>query len=418
MASKPANAFAALFAGAKAKQSASSKAAAAPDDAVDDDDELPMGDDATTKPKTPVFKGSGLGAGPRHFVDPANQPWVEKYRPKNLGEVSAQDHTVQVLQKTLGSSNLPHMLFYGPPGTGKTSTILALCKQLFGPQLYRSRVLELNASDERGISVVREKIKNFAKTTVTTNHDPTYPAPPFKIIILDEADSMTQDAQSALRRIMENHSKITRFCLICNYVTRIIEPIASRCSKFRFKPLDTGSTGMRLKEICLAEKVDCPEDALNALIRTSDGDLRRAITYLQSASRLASATKEPITAVTVQEIGGVVPDGVMRTLGRALGVRDEEAEDGDVEMGEAKGVGRFERVRMAVEKVTREGYSAVQVLSQLHDLIILDPLVSPRAKAAVALDLGQADKALTDGADEELQLLNCCARIERAVRRG
>ncbi|BGP68377.1 Subunit of heteropentameric Replication factor C (RF-C) [Rhodotorula toruloides] len=391
MASKPANAFAALFAGAKAKQSASSKAAAAPDDAVDDDDEL-MGDDATSKPKTPVFKGSGLGAGPRHFVDPANQPWVEKYRPKNLGEVSAQDHTVQVLQKTLGSSNL------------------------FGPQLYRSRVLELNASDERGISVVREKIKNFAKTTVTTNHDPTYPAPPFKIIILDEADSMTQDAQSALRRIMENHSKITRFCLICNYVTRIIEPIASRCSKFRFKPLDTGSTGMRLKEICLAEKVDCPEDALDALIRTSDGDLRRAITYLQSASRLASATKEPITAVTVQEIGGVVPDGVMRTLGRALGVRDEE-EDGDVEMGEAK-MGRFERVRMAVEKVTREGYSAVQVLSQLHDLIILDPLVSPRAKAAVALDLGQADKALTDGADEELQLLNCCARIERAVRRG
>ncbi|GAA5996222.1 replication factor C subunit 2 [Rhodotorula paludigena] len=366
----------------------------------------------------PVFKGSGLGAGPRHFVDPANQPWVEKYRPKNLGEVSAQDHTVQVLKKTLGSSNLPHMLFYGPPGTGKTSTILALCKQLFGPELYRSRVLELNASDERGISVVREKIKNFAKTTVTTNTDPNYPAPPFKIIILDEADSMTQDAQSALRRIMENHSKITRFCLICNYVTRIIEPITSRCSKFRFKPLDTGSTESRLREICVAEKVDLPDEALSALIRSSDGDLRRAITYLQSASRLAAAVSEPISSAGVQEIAGVVPDDAMRELGRALGVGDGTDGDGDVEMGVGAGAGasRFERVRGAVEKVCRDGYSAVQILSQLHDLIILDPLVSARAKASVAIDLGLADKALTDGADEELQLLNCCARIERAVR--
>ncbi|GAA5851306.1 hypothetical protein JCM9279_001100 [Rhodotorula babjevae] len=377
---------------------------------------------STAKPApAPVFKGSGLGAGPRHFVDPANQPWVEKYRPKNLEEVSAQDHTVQVLKKTLGSSNLPHMLFYGPPGTGKTSTILALCKQMFGPDLYRSRVLELNASDERGISVVRDKIKNFAKTTVTTNHDPNFNAPAFKIIILDEADSMTQDAQSALRRIMETYSKITRFCLICNYVTRIIEPITSRCSKFRFKPLDTTSTEARLRDICLAEKVDCPDDALAALIRTSDGDLRRAITYLQSASRLAAATGEPISPVGVQEIGGVVPDGVMSELGRALGVRHGDDDEGDdVEMkpaaGSAGGASAFDRVREAVEKVSREGYSAVQVLSQLHDLVILDPLVPARAKASIALDLGLADKALTDGADEELQLLNCCARIERAVR--
>ncbi|GAA5991280.1 hypothetical protein JCM5350_005316 [Sporobolomyces pararoseus] len=366
---------------------------------------------------TPTFKGSGLGAGPRHAVDPKDQPWVEKYRPKNLEEVSAQDHTTAVLKKTLTSSNLPHMLFYGPPGTGKTSTILALCKQLFGPDLYRSRVLELNASDERGISVVREKIKNFAKTTVTTNHDPNFPAPPFKIVILDEADSMTQDAQSALRRIMENHSKITRFCLICNYVTRIIEPITSRCSKFRFKPLDSGSTELRLKEICLKEGVECPDEALQALIKTSDGDLRRAITYLQSASRLHSATKEPITSFSIQEIGGVVPDVVMEKLAKALGVKDR---DGDVEMEtenkNKKGESPFETVRKAVEKIVREGYSATQILSQLHDLIILDPLIDPRTKASTAIDLGQADKALTDGADEELQLLNCCAKIATSIK--
>lgn len=364
-----------------------------------------------------TFKGSGLGSGPKHSVDERDQPWVEKYRPKNLGEVSAQDHTVAVLKKTLGSSNLPHMLFYGPPGTGKTSTILALCKQLFGPELYRSRVLELNASDERGISVVREKVKSFAKLAVTTNHDPAYPAPPFKIIILDEADSMTQDAQSALRRIMETHSRITRFCLICNYVTRIIEPITSRCSKFRFKPLDVSSTEFRLKEICLKENVDCSEEALRTLIKTSDGDLRRAITYLQSASRLHAADKTPITPLSVQEIGGVVPDEIMFELARALGV--ETAGVGDVEMEDVKPGGAkksgFERVQSAVDKVVREGYSATQILTQLHDVLILDPLLPARAKATIAMCLGEADKCLTDGSDEELQLLSTCARIRKAV---
>ncbi|KAK4058774.1 Subunit of heteropentameric Replication factor C (RF-C) [Microbotryomycetes sp. JL221] len=371
---------------------------------------------SSAKTTAPLFKpkGSGLGPGPKHVADPQNQPWVEKYRPKNLEEVSAQDHTVQVLKKTLGNANLPHMLFYGPPGTGKTSTILALCRQMFGPELYRSRVLELNASDERGISVVRDKIKNFAKTTVTHNHDPNYPAPPFKIIILDEADSMTQDAQSALRRIMENHSRITRFCLICNYVTRIIEPITSRCSKFRFKPLDVGSTELRLKEICQKENVDCPDDALSALIKTSDGDLRRAITYLQSAFRLHNASKTPLTPTSIQEIGGVVPDRVMKELGRALGVDSGD----DVEMGDGRDKqrgGAFQVVQQAVEKIVREGYSATQVFNQLHDLIILDPLVSPRAKAKVAICLGETDKCLTDGADEELQLLSACARMRKAI---
>src|SRR6266699_465058 len=184
------------------------------------------------------------------------------------------------------------MLFYGPPGTGKTSTILALAKELYGPEFMRSRILELNASDERGISIVREKVKDFARMQLTNPapaYKARYPCPPFKIIILDEADSMTQDAQSALRRTMETYSKITRFCLICNYVTRIIDPLASRCSKFRFKSLDQGNAKARLEEIASKEGVRCEDGVMDTLIRCSEGDLRKAITFLQSAARLVGA---------------------------------------------------------------------------------------------------------------------------------
>lgn len=189
------------------------------------------------------------------------------------------------------------MLFYGPPGTGKTSTILALAKSLFGPALYRSRILELNALDERGINIVRVKIKNFARaqlsqpTGLDAEYRAQYPCPPFKIIILDEADSMTQDAQSALRRTMEQYSRITRFCLVCNYVTRIIEPLASRCSKFRFKSLDNSAAGVRIENIAKAEGLNLQDGVIDTLLRCGEGDLRRAITYLQSAARLVGAAK-------------------------------------------------------------------------------------------------------------------------------
>ncbi|KAH9854025.1 replication factor C [Lenzites betulinus] len=342
---------------------------------------------------------------------PEHQPWVEKYRPKTIDDVSAQEHTVAVLRKTLTSTNLPHMLFYGPPGTGKTSTILALARQLFGPDNFRSRVLELNASDERGISIVREKIKNFARQTpraqAVASDGKTYPCPPYKIIILDEADSMTQDAQAALRRIMELYARITRFCLVCNYVTRIIDPLASRCSKFRFKPLDPTSTSARLAQIASAENVPIAPDTVDALITTSQGDLRRAITYLQSASRLALASVPPteITARDVQEIAGVVPDDVVVDFAVALGVE---------RVGRVKATG-YDGVRKKVKEVIREGYSASQVISQLHDHVIMHPTLSARQKSKCALAFAEADKALCDGADEELWILEVALRVHRAM---
>jgi len=211
-------------------------------------------------------------------------PWNEKYRPKKIADVAHQEQVTETLEQTLQTGELPHMLFYGPPGTGKTTTALALVKELFGPKVFTYRVKEMNASDDRGIKAVREKIKTFAKLKVTRK-DPNYLCPPYKVIILDEADSMTHDAQAALRRTMEEYIKDTRFILCCNYVSRIIEPLQSRCQKYYFKPLGKDGIRKRLLHICEQEGVDMQEDAIDAVIHVSEGDCRRSIGFLQSASQ-------------------------------------------------------------------------------------------------------------------------------------
>ncbi|KAI6127818.1 P-loop containing nucleoside triphosphate hydrolase protein [Pisolithus croceorrhizus] len=312
----------------------------------------------------------------KHTVYPAQQPWIEKYRPKTIDDVSAQEHTVTVLRKALLSTNLPHMLFYGPPGTGKTSTILALARQLFGPDNFRNRVLELNASDERGISVVREKIKAFARQTPraqTTDSDGK-----------NEADSMTQDAQGALRRIMENYARITRFCLVCNYVTRLDIPFCDPHSTFGLPPLDPLSTSSRLTYIAAAEQVEISPEVVTSLIDSSNGDLRRSITYLQSASRLSSSADPPtpITPRDIQEIAGVVPTAVVNDVSRTLGLDVTSNMAVDTGTPTRKG---FDAVQKKVKEVIREGYSAAQFLYQLHDLIILHQTLPARQKATCAL---------------------------------
>ncbi len=232
---------------------------------------------------------------------------------------------------------------------------------------------------------------------------------------------MTQDAQSALRRIMEQYSRITRFCLVCNYVTRIIEPLASRCSKFRFRSLDTSSTKARLEMIANTEAVTFEDDeVLDTLIGTSDGDLRRAITYLQSASRLHSVAgddKSAVTSASIVEIAGVVPSRVISSLADAVGIEAYAGSDGDVDMDAgAKKRDAFDHIRHEVRVITREGYSITQLLVQLHDYVIGHPTLLAMIKAKAALLMAEMDKCLTDGADEELQLLNLCLKLQEVVQ--
>jgi len=279
------------------------------------------------------------------------------------------------------------LLFYGPPGTGKTSTILAICRDLYGTEV-KQFVMELNASDERGIDVVRHKIKNFAQTIVPSSASGK--APTYKLIILDEADAMTNDAQTALRRTMESYSKTTRFCLICNYISRIIEPLASRCAKFRFKPLESASMKERIKFICEQEGIEFTEEILDTLTRVSEGDMRKVITYLQSAHRLYGSD---LSADSIIDIAGVIPGDALTKILQACQSNS------------------FERLQKTVSNMFAQGYPTSQLLLQMHDHVAHSNNFTNEQKAKIAMKLGESDKCLVDGADEFLQLLDTCAFI-------
>jgi|UniRef100_A0A7S4D2Y9 replication factor C subunit 2/4 len=323
----------------------------------------------------------------------ASAPWVEKYRPQRIDDVVHQEEIVATLKKTMQSpENLTHLLFYGPPGTGKTTTILAVCKELFGPEYIKSRVKELNASDDRGIQVVRDKVKKFAQLAVTNtpnqNQDGQfYPVPAYKIIILDEADALLPDAQMALRRMMEDFAHVTRFCLICNYVSKIVDPIISRCAKYRFKPLNKEPLHTRIKYISDREGVQISPTALRHLDAVSKGDLRMAITFLQGAQRIYG---NDLSNCDFSDIAGCVPEQVIDEYLEALFSNDVNT------------------VQDATISITRQGFSAAQILTQLHDLVVPSPetKIDSVRKAKLIFKMSETEKCLHDGADEYLQLLS------------
>lgn len=231
---------------------------------------------------------------PPTITQVSHLPWVEKYRPSGLDEVSHHQDIIQTLRHFVLEGKLPHLLFYGPPGTGKTSTALALAKEIFGSKKNTTggNVLELNASDERGIDVVREQIKSFASSKTL------FGAHKFKLIILDECDAMTSIAQNALRRVMERWVKNVRFILICNYVNQIIPPLQSRCTRFRFSPLPRSSMEGRIFEILKLEGVRTfpdPTPLIDSVIKISNGDMRRVLNVLQAAAAARQSLTTPLS---------------------------------------------------------------------------------------------------------------------------
>lgn len=230
-----------------------------------------------------------------------NKMWVEKYRPESLDDIAGHDQTIDRLKKYADDEETPHMIFSGPPGTGKTASIVAFAREVFGPG-WRNNLTEMNASDERGIDTIRDKVKGIARSNPAGDAD-------YQILFLDEADQLTNDAQASLRRIMEQHSDVTRFFLSCNYPNQIIDAIQSRCSIFRFGRLDEEDIRGILDNVIEEEDLEVEESALEKLVSESRGDARTAIGSLQSASMNGEVTEASIEAVL-----GVIDDQLIEKI--------------------------------------------------------------------------------------------------------
>ncbi len=311
--------------------------------------------------------------------------WTEKHRPTTLGDIVGQDALIEKLMKFVEQKTVPHCLFAGPPGTAKTTAGMAMARDLFG-ETYDRNFMELNASDERGIDVVRNQIKNFARIMPAGDA-------PFKILVLDEADHLTADAQHALRRTMESYASSCRMILICNYSSRIIPPIQSRCAIFKFNRLDDESISDRLRYIADSEKIKIDASGLEAILYLAEGDMRAAINLLQASS----STSGKVTEASVYGISGRAnPELVKDMIQVAID-------------------GKYESAQNTLQKfLHQEGVSPVDLVRQIHR-VIARLEISENTRMNLLERTAEIEFRITEGSSGEVQLVSLLGYMGREM---
>ena len=301
--------------------------------------------------------------------------WTEKYRPQTFSEVKGQKFIVERVKKFVEQKNMPHLLFAGPAGCGKSTLALVTVKELYG-ETWKQNFLELNASDERGIDVVRNTIKDFARTRPIGNSV-------FKIIFLDECDSLTKEAQQALRRTMENYVTTTRFLLSCNFSSKIIDPIQSRCTVFRFKPLEEQDIKEYIANIAEKEEITIDEEAIKAIEDITSGDARRITNILQScASESKTITKE----IIYQTISAAEPQEIKEIITLAINKKFVEARN------------------LLLDTMLKHGLSGLDTIKQIQKEIWNIEEITDEQKINTIDKIGEFEFRMVEGSDEFIQL--------------